>query len=155
MAYTRKDFEDRLAKGNQTEAYLLQKLIDAGINAQKPEVPEGMLTSWYTKNQIDIVANDRILEVKGRNLVFDGVANYPYPTLFVESVSGFDAKIQTPDFYISVSNPTGAVIALDVAATRNSWVIESITGRKRFYTYDMFIAAKELWMDWVPFLRRL
>lgn len=155
MAYTRRNFERRLAAGTKTEQYVIEQLIAAGIDTEQPEMPEGSSTAEYTKHQIDAMANGKILEIKGRNLRFDNVANYPYPTLFIEGVSGFDSKVRVPDYYVNVSNPVGTIICLDVAATRDSWTVERITDRNRQYSYDMYVSQTKDWIDWDEFLRRL
>lgn len=153
--YSRANFLGRLAEGDKTEKHVAEQLIKAGIKAVKPECPEGMPTSYYTKNQIDLIANDKVLEIKGRRLRFDGVESYPYDTLFIESQSGFNAKIRTPDYYVNVSNPTGAIIALDVASTRDTWFVESVTDRQRGITYPMYIAKTEAWINFDEFVERL
>ena len=155
MAYTRANFERRLVAGNRTEDYVREQLKLAGITVEVPLVPEGSSTSEFTKHQIDAIANGKVLEIKGRNLVFDNVDNYPYPTLFVEGVSGFDAKVRTPDYYVNVSNKTGAIICLDVAATRTTWVVENITDRFRKFSYDMYVSKTADWINWDDFIGRL
>jgi len=153
--YSKSDFLNRLAAGNKTEAFLADKLVEAGIVVVKPEYPEGMPTSYYTKNQVDLLANDRVLEVKGRNQNFTCVADFQYPTLFVEGTTGFDAKVHVPEFYVNVSNRTGAIIALDVAETKDSWTVEQVTDRLRNYSYPMYVSRTEQWIDWDEFIRRL
>ncbi len=155
MAYTKNDFRRRLAQGNKTELYLADELIKAGVIVVKPEYPDGMPTSYYTQNQVDLIANDRILEVKGRNLEFDHVANYPYPTIFVEGKPGFDSKVRTPDFYVNVSNVTGSIIALDVDATRDSWTVEPVRDRYRNHIMDTYISRASDWIDFDEFVRRI
>jgi hypothetical protein len=155
MTYSRLNFERRLVAGTATEAHVIQQLREAGITVEVPEMPEGSKTSDYTKNQIDAIANGKILEIKGRNLVFTCVDDYPYPTLFVEGVSGFDAKVRTPDYYVNVSNKTGAIICLDVAATRHTWTVENVTDRFRNFPYDMYISQTSDWINWDDFLGRI
>lgn len=155
MAYTRANFERRLVAGNKTEAHVIEQLTLAGITVEVPQMPEGSSTKDYTLNQIDAIANGKVLEIKGRNLEFTDVASYPYKTLFVEGVSGFDAKVRPVDYYVNVSNKTGAIICLDVAATRAGWTVAPITDRFRNFTYDMYISETSDWLDWDDFLGRL
>jgi len=154
-AYNKQNFLNRLASGNKTELFLAERLAEAGIVVVKPEYPEGMPTSYYTLNQVDLIANDKVLEVKGRNYNFTGVGDFPYPTLFVEGTDGFDKKVNVPEFYVNVSNKTGAIIALDVAATRDSWTVEQVTDRQRRYTYPMYVSRTDQWIDWDDFIARL
>lgn len=155
MSYSKANFHRRMAEGNKTELKLAEKLVEAGIVVMKPEYPEGMPTSYYTKNQVDLIANDKVLEVKGRNLEFDNVATYPYPTIFVEGVTGFDSKVFVPDYYVNVSNFTGAVIYLDVAATRDTWTVEPVWDRQRNYNYDMYLSRTDQWGDFAELVEKL
>lgn len=155
MPYSKQDFLNRLAQGNKTENYVAEQLVKAGITVEQPEYPEGMSRSYYTKNQVDMVANGFILEIKGRNQHFESLSDYPYDTMFVEGTTGFDAKVNRPDFYITVSNPTGCIIALDVASTIDSWTIKQITDRARGYSYPMYISQTADWMDFEKFVEVL
>ena len=148
-------FKSRLEAGSHTEEYLAAKLREAGIDVEKPEYPERMPTSYYTKHQVDLVANGYILEVKGRSVLFHDAASYPFDTIFVEGVSGFDAKENVPDFYVNVSNLTGAIIYLDVQRTWDSWTVERISGKYRKSDYDMYVSRADQWGDFDELVKAL
>ena len=148
-------FMRQLEQGNQTEARLAESLILAGIEVEIPEYEKGMATSYYTKNQVDLVANGFILEVKGRNQSFTCVEDFQYPTMFIESVSGFTKKLNVPDYYVNVSNLSTGIIGLDVAQTFDTWKIETITTRNVKRPYDMYLTDITSWFNYDELVRRL
>ena len=59
------------------------------------------------------------IEVKGRTLNFTSVADFPYPTLFVDRVAKVERS--TVGYYISV-NEGHTHMAVIVASTKDQWV---------------------------------
>lgn len=155
MGYTTANFRSRLAAGNKTEQYVAEKLAEVGVTVVKPEYPAGLPTKFYTENQVDLIANDQVLEIKGRNLQFNNTEDYPYPTIFVEGKPGFDQKKFRPKFYLTVSNKSGAVIALDVDETFDRWTSEPVTDRFRQHTMETYVSRREDWIGFDELLRRL
>lgn len=155
MPYNKENFLEKLAQGNETEEYVLKRLLEAGIEAERPEYPEGMPRKYYTQNQVDIVANEKIIEVKGSRYTFTGVEDFGYPDRFIEGVSGYEAKIHKPEYYINVSNPTGGMAVLNVEKTKDQWQVKNITDRTRGYSYDMYLCSNDLWMEWEQFILEL
>lgn len=153
--YSKQDFLNRKKKGDEIEAYATQKLIDAGVEAHQPQMEEGLPTEQYTKFQIDIMANDKILEVKGRNVKFTSVEDFPYPTIFVEGTGGFDKKERKPDFYINVSHQTGDIIALDVAETESKWTKQQVRDNARGFSFNMYVSETKDWISFEELVRRL
>lgn len=153
--YAVDDFAKRKITGDQTESYVRNRLVAAGIPTEQPKMAEGLPTIEYTKHQIDLIGNGKILEVKGRNYKFDDVASFPFADMFIETQSGFLAKAKRPKFYINVSNPTGAIIALDVDETFDRWTVRRAPDRVRQTNQQMFIAQTKLWIDFDELVRRL
>lgn len=153
--YSKENFLKRKELGDKIEAYATQRLVDAGIDAYQPKMEDGLATIEYTKHQIDIIANERILEVKGRNVNFESVETFPYPTIFVEGVNGFEQKVKRPDFYINVSHKTGAIIALDVAATYDKWIKQRTRDNDRNFSFNMYISETKDWMNFDQLVVRL
>lgn len=153
--YSRQNFENRLAKGNKTEREVAALLESHGIYCEKPEMPEGLKTSEYTKRQIDLLANGKVLEIKGRSIDFTCVEDFRYDDVIVEGVNGFNTKERRPDFYVMASQKTGHIIALDVADTFDKWTVRSTTDRFRQITYPTFIAETRLHINLDELIRRL
>jgi len=70
---------------------------------------------------IDVANFVRIIEVKQRrNIDFTGLADYPYPTIFIDSVSKYDRKNPKPWLYFIVNR--GLTTALVIKGTTpNRW----------------------------------
>lgn len=149
------NFRKRLAIGQDTELRVADKLTADGIVVVRPEYPEGMPTSYYTKHQIDLLGNDHILEVKGRNLRFTGVDDYPYDTIFVSAKKAFDGKDRKPDYYLTVANGSLDIIALPVEETISRWTVEVTADHSRNHSYEIYVSTKDLWIGYDEFLRRL
>lgn len=153
--YSKQDFLNRKKIGDQMEAFVTKRLIDAGIDATQPFMEDGLPISDYTKYQKDIIANGHVLEVKGRNVHFTSVEDFPYKTIFVEGVGGFDKKDVRPKFYVNISHRTGAIIALDVDETFEKWTTGVVPDRARGFSFKMYISQTADWISFEELVRRL
>ncbi len=68
------------------------------------------------KDEIDLRANGRILEVKSRRLVFTSPEDFPYECAFVDTVRGFEAKKEKPTLELMVSRSTETILGLNTAS---------------------------------------
>jgi hypothetical protein len=62
-----------------------------------------------------------LVDVKSRNLKFSGPRDFPYPTAFVDTVSGWEAKTHKPVAIILVSAFTHGMAVIG-RSTRPHWV---------------------------------
>lgn len=148
-------FKKRLVEGHKTENFVAAQLRAAGIEVEQPEYPEGMPRSYYTKQQIDLIANGRIIEVKGRNLSFTGLEDYPFDTIFVGAQKAFDGKEHKPAYYLSVSNIDGGIIALPVERTYDQWRVEETVDRSRGHRFNIYNSDRSLWISFVQLVLEL
>ena len=88
----------------------------------------------------DLKVNSNIIEVKSRNEIFSLPQYFPYDTVFIDTVAGYNAKKTKPLAYVMISRPTGAMLCLK---TDNSdgWRTEEKFDRTRkinevFYVCD-------------------
>jgi hypothetical protein len=123
-------FDERLIKGQSMEFkvaafFLSQHLLTHWLPLPK----EGN----YSQLQNDLKVNNSIIEVKSKTgKPFEGVHDFPYSTVLVDTKKRFAAKIAKPDFYIVASqmafdakNGLGAVV-VPVATTREFWTERNI-----------------------------
>ena len=81
------------------------------------------------------------LEVKSSSRIFgDVVDEYPFETLFVDTVSGFEAKVVKPVAYVFVSQKGGGMLCLS-PKTKPDWKMVDAFDSKRqindcFYSVD-------------------
>jgi hypothetical protein len=86
------------------------------------------------RSSVDIRVGGWDIEVKSRRERFTSPADYPYPTAYVDTVSGYESKPRPPLAYVLVSRPTGGMLALSVARTRELWTVRESRDRTRGIT---------------------
>jgi len=79
-----------------------------------------------------------VIEVKSRNESFISGNTYPYETVFVDTVSGYNAKETKPLAYIIISRPTGAMVVLKTLSSKG-WNIESKFDHVRKIKEDFYV----------------
>ena len=83
---------------------------DAGRFALARKKQEMARKEFVNSKDIVIVPNI-IIEVKSRRLKFTSQKDFPYSTVIIDTVSGYNQKDPKPILYVSVSRDTGAMIA--------------------------------------------
>lgn len=107
------------------------------------EVPELKIRSSIKEanrwiNAPDLLVNGYVIEVKSRNESFISGSTYPYETVFVDTVSGYNAKEIKPLAYIIISRPTGAMVVLKTLSSKG-WNIESKFDHVRKIKEDFYV----------------
>jgi hypothetical protein len=86
-----------------------------------------------TKFEKDIIFDwtDKCLEVKSSTREFtDDVLEYPFDSLFVDTVSGYDAKVEKPLAYVLISQKTRGIVCIS-PKTYDKWRKVNTFDRKR------------------------
>ena len=138
-------FVRRLDRGKKCEELVADLLASQGVNA----VP----TKWglarhkgeivQFKDEIDLLVNGLPVDVKSRTISFTSQEDYPYPTAFVDTVSGWEAKKRKPVAIILYSEPTGGTLVIR-PSTRDSWTSQRRFDRDAGYSDDFYLVNKEL-----------
>jgi hypothetical protein len=102
-----------------------------------------------------MLCNGRVIEVKSRSLTFTCAADFPYDTLIVDTVQGFDQKVDKPLMYICISQKTGAMLGLDVGLSREHWTVRQTYDRVAKIPCTNYEAHKSLWGDALEILKNL
>lgn len=160
-------FEQRLAEGERYEAKVAQRLATdlgtyGGFLVQTTVKPEKPCTDWYTQNQTDIwvfyPATGRFVgvEVKSRSIVFSAKPeSFPYPTIFVDRASTYDAKTVKPYATLHISTETKDVLALP-GASKPTWSLVSKWDHKQSRQMpEAYEAPKEALITYRAFTREL
>ena len=92
----------------------------------------------------DLIVEGEILEIKSRNLDFSCPSDYPYDTIMVESVSGWEGKIRKPSFYICVSQKTGRMIFTEGHDSLR-WDRASFFDRVRRIKVYNYVSPLDMW----------
>lgn len=149
MQWNRNDalFEAELRKGYKWQLHVASQLEALGYSAisgayvMRANIADARLFA----DTADITIGDHVVEVKSRNLSFTGPDDYPYDTVFIETVSSYDSRARKPALYACVSQLTGATIGLDAAKTRDSWTICKKWDSVRKIHVTNYVAPASLW----------
>jgi hypothetical protein len=116
-----------------------------GLKVEMPEltIRDSIKDAGAYMSSKDLIVNGHIIETKSRNEAFTYPLSFPYRTLFVDTVSGFDGKKVKPLAYVFISRPTGCMICL-MTSTFSSWTIEEKFDRVRGITDKFYLADRRI-----------
>lgn len=83
------------------------------------------------------------IDVKSRSLYFSGAADYPHPTAFVDTISGWNAKKHKPMAIVLVSQPTKAMVVVSVRDAPHGWTREQRYDNKRKITDWFYMVSTD------------
>ena len=116
-----------------------------GLHVEMPEltIRDSIQNAGSYMSSKDLIVNGRIIETKSRNESFTYPISFPYRTIFIDTVSGFDGKKVKPLAYVFTSRPTGSMICL-MSETHNQWQKERKFDRVRKITDEFYVASRTL-----------
>lgn len=151
------DYQEAIKKGYQYNLMVAQKLISRGVpNVIVPpfEQWDGVSKEIITKEEKDITVGNLVIEVKCRNLKFNGLADFPYEKIIVDTVHGYDSKTIKPFAYVIVSEYTNECFVIP-GGTFKYWTIASVYDNVRKTTDDCYFVERRfcsLWIELVDVL---
>ena len=90
-----------------------------------------------------VLANGDVIEVKSRNLDFDDDPDsFPYPTVFVETISSWKGHNPTPLAVVNISQITGDMLVI-MGYDEPNWTVEKKFDRVRGIYDTWYMADKE------------
>ena len=116
-----------------------------GLRVEMPEltIRDSIENAGAYISSKDLIVNGETIETKSRNESFTYPLSFPYKTLLVDTVSGFDRKKTKPLAYVFISRPTGSMICL-MSETSNQWQKEKKFDRIRKITDEFYVADRKL-----------
>ena len=91
-------------------------------------------------------------ECKSRDIFFSGVDSFPYPDIFIDTVSGYEKKQAKPAYTFCISQKSEAIIYTDSSPENTSkWLKKFIYDKKRGIKELNYSAPKVLWKDFSQF----
>jgi len=98
-----------------------------------------------------VLPNGDVIEVKSRNLAFeDDPDSFPYPTVFVETISSWKGHDPTPLAVVNISQHTGEMLVI-MGYDEPNWTIEKKYDRVR-NIYDTWYMADRNHLETFDFL---
>jgi len=139
------DYPGAFHLGGEFAELVAQMLRDRGADCNA--TPVQIATSseerkHMTKHEQDITFpwSSMCIEVKSTSCSFSAdVSKYPFRSLFVDTVSGFDAKAIKPIAYVIISQKTHEVVCIS-HKSKDSWKKVSAYDRKQKLN-DVFYSA--------------
>ena len=153
------DYHAAMTQGHTYNEIVAQRLISEGIGCTVPElelVTSNADIARLTKEEKDIILdNGLVLEVKSRNLGFS-----EDPTLFwqkdiyVDTVSGYEAKEIKPYAYVMVSQKSGNMLVVH-SSTKDKWFKKTVTDPYRKVTDSFYKIEKKYLTTWTSLITDL
>lgn len=115
-----------------------------GLNVEMPElkVRSSIDEAHNWLSETDLIVNGHFIEIKSRNESFTTPKSFPYDTIFIDTVSGYDAKEKKPTAYIMISRPTGSMLCIR-ADKSNGWTVERKFDHVRKIWDDFYLAPRK------------
>jgi len=140
-------FQEALKTGQDYEIKVAYRLMLEHIPVHLPDPDE---VSDFIRFQKDIIVGDKrkaVLEVKSRAFKFTSPYDYPYSTVFTDTVSGWDAKQVRPAAVVIVSQETGGLIVVPSKTYPDWQVRRGLWLRDRRHYEDIYEAPLKLTKD--------
>lgn len=153
------DYHAAMTQGHSYNEMVAQRLQSEKIGC---EVPELELVSTkeeiqrMTENEKDIILdNGLILEVKSRNLGFsEDPALFWQKDIYVDTVSGYEAKKVKPYAYVMVSQKSGNMLVVH-SNTKDKWFKKTVTDPYRKVTDVFYKIERQHLTTWASLVEDL
>ena len=143
------DYVSAFKQGGNWSKYVADVLQDRGVRCFAPDIQIATTNAereYMTRHEQDIIFdwNDETLEVKSSSRDFtDECSEYPYQSLFVDTVFSFDSKIVKPLAYVFVSQKLKGLVCLSPKA-KNHWRKVEAFDKQRQINDVFYSASKSL-----------
>ena len=143
------DYVSAFKQGGHWSKYVAGVLQSRGVKCSAPDIQIATTNSereYMTRHEKDIVFdwNDETLEVKSSSRDFTSdCSQYPYQSLFVDTVFSFDSKIVKPLAYVFVSQKVKGLLCLS-PKSKNHWRKVQAFDKQRKINDSFYSASKEL-----------
>ena len=169
-------FYQELQTGLKFQSILAQKLKEQGIpvfyesigleldpnNLSQKQYDEWSRTrkdvkasrKKYGEKDKDVLigSNKLSCECKSRDVYFSDVNSFPYPDIFIDTVSGYEKKEVKPTYTFCISQKSQAIIYTKTTPENApKWIKKYIYDKKRGIKELNYSAPKELWKDFSEF----
>lgn len=148
MSLSDADFERRFKVGKRYEKYVADWLESCGLEVEysvDDNIIEGRDVDHFTTTDTDIVVGGKVIEVKSRakTCTFTSPEDFPFDDCILDTVGGWKKKERKPDYYVVVSQVTGAMVVVD-GSTSDEWEQRQVYDRLCGHKNNVFCAAKSL-----------
>jgi len=146
-------FRRMVQEGHSWQEYAAERIREAGHRVVVPPltIRENVADRDRWIDTKDILIERFPFEVKSRNVTFSSPEDFPYPDIIVDTVRGYDAKVQKPLGYLYVSRETGCMM-WTWGRTPESWEKRLAKDNVRNLVDLFYFAPKTAWMSFPAIL---
>lgn len=146
------DYHKAMTEGHSFNEMVAERLKAEGIGCTVPElelVSTKAEIKRMTENEKDIILdNGLVLEVKSRNLGFsEDPLLFWQKDIYVDTVSGYEAKEVKPYAYVMVSQKSGNMLVVH-SNTKEHWFKKTVTDPYRKVTDSFYKIEKQHLTSW-------
>ena len=140
-------FFSELEKGHEFSVEVARRLRMLGIEATVPPISKRIHVDDRDlyDNEADIIVPGNplyVIEVKSRDLNFECAHDFPYPTVFVDTVRGWEQKNPRPIAIVMISRRTLGT-AVVKGSTRRLWTTEQAFDHVRRLSDIFYVMPRE------------
>jgi hypothetical protein len=108
---------------------------------------------YISQDQDLLIGKNQIpCECKSRGVFFSGVDSFPYPDIFIDTVSGYGKKQVKPAYTFCISQKSEAIIYIESSLENAAnWIKKFTYDKKRGIKELNYSAPKALWKDFSQF----
>lgn len=134
-------------KGHGWERYVAMFFALQGLDSRVGEqtLRDSIKQAGEYANTVDVYCERCRIEVKSRDVVFYRPEDFPFETILVDTVAGWEAKDPPPHMVVCVSQKTGSLVALNPRTTKHAWTQERRYDNVRRIEDWFYEAPRELW----------
>jgi hypothetical protein len=138
-------FEAELRRGHRWAEHVASAIRSRGLAVEVTpmELRADIDDRHRFEDEHDLMVGSRRpvrIDVKSRGIKFTSVADYPYPTAFVDTASGWNAKVHKPVAIVLVSQITSGMLVVP-RSTESTWRIRELRDRFRKID-DVFLEVR-------------
>jgi len=151
-------FRKRWEEGENHTKQIAERLRSDGLDVVEPEKSfrKTYADRGKYRDEIDLTVNGYRIEVKSRTKYWTSLRDYPFDSIFVDTVKKWDRHVPMPLATICVSQKTGAIIVIP-AKTSGDWTRISGIDKDSKHNDEWYSAPNETWQTYeklVSFLKK-
>lgn len=144
---SREDFLARLRKGYELQMNVATRLLIDGFIVRIHKYQEHRGDDYDILVKPSEYANWREIEVKGNGKSFTGVDDFPYESVFVETVKRWEKREKPPEYYVITSYKTLESLCIHHSTSKYWSSIRTKDTQKNLWD-DFLTCPKEYCMSW-------
>lgn len=145
MSWSDAEYRRAFADGHSRNEYVAELIAKQGLWVECPPLAyasDKSERSNFTKTEKDVITRAGTIEVKGQGKLFTGdPSSFPFPTIIVDTVSGWVGKMDKPIAYVFVCMENNECLVVP-GKSKPSWIVKRLFDNKKKIFDDFYVAPK-------------